>query len=44
MPLPREGMELDYSRWMQNLIGILQLDVTYFKGILETINETITKS
>jgi len=44
MPLPREGMELDYSRWMQNLIGILQLDVTYFKGILKAINEMKTKS
>ena len=34
MPLPREGVELDYSRWMQNLIGILQIDVTFFKGEL----------
>lgn len=24
---------MDYSRWMQNLIGILQIDVTYFKGV-----------
>lgn len=26
-------MELDYSRWMQNLIGILQIDVTFYKGM-----------
>lgn len=32
MPLPREGMELDYSRWMQNLIGILQVDIIYYEG------------
>lgn len=31
LPIPRGGIELDYSRWMQNLIGILQIDVTYFK-------------
>jgi len=31
MPLPREGMELDYSRWMQNLIGILQVDIIYYE-------------
>jgi hypothetical protein len=24
MPLPRDGKILDYSRWQQNLIGILQ--------------------
>ena len=37
LPIPREGIELDYSRWMQNLIGILQIDVKYFtfkKGII----------
>ena len=32
LPIPRGGIELDYSRWMQNLIGILQIDVTFFKG------------
>jgi len=31
LPLPRGKTDLDYSRWMQNLIGILQIDVTYFK-------------
>ncbi|XP_017474544.1 PREDICTED: protein wntless isoform X2 [Rhagoletis zephyria] len=28
MPLPR-GEELDYSRWQQNLIGVLQVDIAY---------------
>lgn len=29
MPHPREGIELDYSRWQQNLIGVLQIDFAY---------------
>ncbi|XP_022818707.1 protein wntless [Spodoptera litura] len=29
MPGPREGMVLDYSRWQQNLIGVLQVDIKY---------------
>lgn len=29
MPLPREGKILDYSRWQQDLIGILQADLTH---------------
>lgn len=28
-PNPRSRQDLDYSRWMQNLIGILQLDLVY---------------
>lgn len=28
MPLPRSGSVLDFSRWQQNLIGVLQMDVT----------------
>lgn len=28
-PLPRDGMSLDYSRWQQNLIGVLQADIVY---------------
>lgn len=28
MPLPREGMELDYSRWQQYLMGLLQVEVS----------------
>lgn len=27
MPLPRDGKILDYSRWQQNLIGILQTEI-----------------
>lgn len=29
MPGPRGGMVLDYSRWQQNLIGVLQVDIKY---------------
>ncbi|XP_020707803.2 protein wntless isoform X1 [Athalia rosae] len=29
MPIPRSNKQLDYSRWQQNLIGVLQVDVTY---------------
>ena len=29
MPLPRDGYNLDYSRWQQGLIGILQTDIAY---------------
>lgn len=29
IPLPRENVSLDYSRWQQNLIGVLQFDVAY---------------
>lgn len=29
IPLPRDGMNLDYSRWQQNLIGVLQADIAY---------------
>lgn len=35
MPLPREGMELDYSRWQQYLMGLLQVDVSY-QTLVET--------
>lgn len=28
-PLPRDGLNLDYSRWQQNLIGVLQTDIAY---------------
>lgn len=34
MPLPREGKILDYSRWQQNLIGILQADIMHNKDVL----------
>ena len=29
LPLPREGIQLDYSRWQQNLLTILIPDVLY---------------
>lgn len=29
MPVPRESKILDYSRWQQNLIGVLQVDIRY---------------
>lgn len=29
MPLLRKGRILDYSRWQQNLIGILQPDIAH---------------
>lgn len=29
MPIPRENRILDYSRWQQNLIGVLQADIRY---------------
>ncbi|XP_031626580.1 protein wntless [Contarinia nasturtii] len=34
MPLPREGKVLDYSRWQQNLIGILQTDIAYHENVM----------
>jgi hypothetical protein len=30
IPLPRNNMTLDYSRWQQNLIGVLQFDIEYY--------------
>ncbi|XP_075219364.1 wnt ligand secretion mediator [Lycorma delicatula] len=30
IPTPRDSITLDYSRWQQNLIGIIQVDVKYF--------------
>lgn len=29
MPVPRNNKQLDYSRWQQNLIGVLQVDILY---------------
>lgn len=29
MPVPRNNKQLDYSRWQQNLIGVLQVDISY---------------
>lgn len=33
MPVPRNSMQLDYSRWQQNLIGVLQVDISYTNQI-----------
>ncbi|CAG9792799.1 unnamed protein product [Diatraea saccharalis] len=29
MPVPRQNQILDFSRWQQNLIGVLQMDIRY---------------
>lgn len=29
MPIPRDGYQHDFSRWQQNLIGVLQFDIAY---------------
>lgn len=29
LPIPRGGLILDYSRWQQNLIGIMMIDIVY---------------
>uniref|UniRef100_T1GYF3 Protein wntless n=1 Tax=Megaselia scalaris TaxID=36166 RepID=T1GYF3_MEGSC len=41
MPLPREGRVLDFSRWQQNLIGVLQVDVAFDKSVREAVKEDI---
>ncbi|CAK9819048.1 Protein wntless [Anthophora plagiata] len=33
MPMARSSMQLDYSRWQQNLIGVLQVDIVYHSQI-----------
>lgn len=42
LPLPREGKILDYSRWQQNLIGILQPDVAYDAKVYNKPNSEVT--
>ncbi|XP_037933683.1 protein wntless [Teleopsis dalmanni] len=32
-PLPRDGNELDFSRWQQNLIGVLQVNIAYSSNV-----------
>ena len=47
MPVPRNNVKLDYSRWQQNLIGVLQFDVVYHpdaemkERVLVTINASL---
>ncbi|OWR55494.1 Integral membrane protein GPR177 [Danaus plexippus plexippus] len=42
MPVPREGERFDYSRWQQNLIGVLQLDVRYHSQMEVKPRSTVT--
>lgn len=42
MPLPREGRVLDYSRWQQNLIGILQPGIAYHANLMVEPHTEIT--
>ncbi|XP_050089191.1 protein wntless isoform X2 [Anopheles aquasalis] len=42
MPLPREGRQLDYSRWQQNLIGVLQTDIAFDANVLHKPHTKIT--
>lgn len=42
MPIPRESRVLDYSRWQQNLIGVLQVDVGYHSQLEVQPRSTIT--
>ena len=35
MPLPKENIHLDMSRWFHNVIGVLQLDIDYVEGASE---------
>lgn len=42
MPLPREGKVLDYSRWQQNLIGILQTDIAHHREVLFEQHTVVT--
>ncbi|XP_050430932.1 protein wntless [Adelges cooleyi] len=32
IPTPRDGVTLDFSRWQQNLIGVLYFDIVYHPG------------
>ncbi|CAD7094053.1 unnamed protein product [Hermetia illucens] len=42
MPIPREGHVLDYSRWQQNLIGVLQVDIAYDNDVLVDSHAVVT--
>lgn len=42
MPLPREGKSLDYSRWQQNLIGILQPDIAFHENVIVDAHAQMT--
>lgn len=42
MPLPRDGKILDFSRWQQNMIGILQADIAYDQKVYNEPNSEIS--
>ncbi|KAJ6634656.1 Protein wntless [Pseudolycoriella hygida] len=42
MPLPREGQSLDYSRWQQSLIGILQPDIAFHENLIVDAHAKMT--
>lgn len=42
IPTPRDGQTLDYSRWQQNLIGVLNFDIEYHIGTIMDRNLEIT--
>ncbi|CAG4939684.1 unnamed protein product [Colias eurytheme] len=42
MPVPREGKNFDYSRWQQNLIGVLQMDIKYHSQMEIKPHSTVT--
>lgn len=41
-PLPRDNKILDYSRWQQNLIGVLQTDMAYDPKVYTSPQSVIT--
>lgn len=42
IPLPRDNVILDYSRWQQNLIGVVQLDVAYYSDAEMALSTLLT--
>lgn len=42
IPLPRDGRVLDFSRWQQNMIGILQVDIPYDEKVYTPPHSKIT--
>lgn len=42
MPLPRDGKVLDYSRWQQNLIGVLQTDIAFNSKVYNVPHSELT--
>lgn len=41
-PLPREGRVLDFSRWQQNMIGVLLVDIPYDEKVYTPPHSKIT--